>query len=231
MKVAAVIPAAGAGVRMGGKRKQFRLLGGESLLVHSVRAFAGHPLVHQIVVAVPEDAVDETRSELAKVFPATHVVVVAGGVSRQESVSLGLSAVDFEHDLVLIHDGVRPFVTSRLISAVIDATERFGAAAPAIAMTDTVRRADGAFFGETVERTSLYRMQTPQGFRLKDIQMAHRQLVDGESITDDVMLIQRTGQQVHCVEGDELNIKVTTRGDWDLAEVIAAMLFERTAGA
>ena len=220
-KVAVLVPAAGCGERMGGQRKQFRLLGGETLLAQTVRLFDRHPGVHHIVVAAPLDEVEQLPSYLSGAGISKLYRVVPGGRTRQESVAAALEAVPNGVDLVLVHDAVRPFVPTDRIDAVIEAVRTFGAAALAVKVTDTLRRCADSIFGDTVSRQGLYRMQTPQGFRKDWFLEAHRAArQEGFEETDDVALVQRLGKSVRIVEGSAANMKVTTPEDWKLAQAL-----------
>lgn len=206
---------------MGGDRKQFRLLGGESLLLRTVRLFDEHPRISEIIVAVPEADVDDLAATFsAHPFQKLHDVV-AGGPSRQASVARCLEAAPRDTDIVLVHDAVRPFLPPDRIDAVIAAVETHGAAAPALPVSDTLRRGADGNFAEPVRRSGLFGMQTPQGFRLDWFAEAHAQAKrSGFETTDDVGLIQRIGRGVRIVEGSALNFKVTTAADWVLAQAL-----------
>lgn len=220
-RVAVLVPAAGQGTRLGGPRKQFRSLGGEPLLVQTLRAFEAHPLIDYLLVAAPEEAIAPLRTELREAGLSKLDDVVAGGDTRQASVKAALHAVPEDVGYVLVHDAVRPFVQSRHITAIVKAVQRDGAAALALPVADTLRRAIGSEFGETVPRESLYRMQTPQAFRRDWFIAAHEQADRrGVQATDDVELVQRIGKHVQIVEGAPENIKITTPADWDLAQVL-----------
>jgi len=222
-KVAVVIPAAGQGTRMGGHRKQFRVLGGKSVLVQTLLVFERHAEVDHIIVATPEDAVEPLAVELRRVGISKLLKVVAGGSSRQASVHAALRAIPEDVDVVLVHDAVRPFVRMSAVSSVIDATRHHGAASMALAITDTVRRISASEsgdieFGETVPREELVRVQTPQGFRLDWLIAGHEAAeADDFHATDDVHLIQRLGHGVMAVPGHAMNIKITTPEDWETA--------------
>ena len=214
--VGVIVPAAGRGSRMGGHRKQFRVLGGRSVLVQTLLVFERHREVDHIVVATPEEAVEPLRAELKRVGISKLYDVVSGGSTRQASVRAALDGMPEDVDVVLIHDAVRPFVRRARVSAVIDAVREHGAASLALGVADTLRRCDDDTFGETVPREGLCRMQTPQGFRRDWILEAHdRAERDGYTATDDVDLVQRTGKSVRRVDGRAENIKITTPDDWD----------------
>ena len=227
--VAVLVPAAGEGRRLGGPRKQFRTLGDRPLLVQVLLVFERHPAVGHIVVAVPEAHVQEVSDRLQAEGLSTLGAVVSGGDSRQASVRHALRAVPAPVEIVLVHDAVRPFVRAEAVTAVVRETRSHGAASLAMPVADTLRRADEKVFGETVPRRELYRMQTPQGFRRAWLEEAHRQAAqadasghDGRPATDDVGLVQRTGRDVRLVEGHRRNFKITTTGDWQMAQQLWA---------
>jgi len=199
---------------MGGAPKQYRQLGDAPVLVQSLRAFDLHPDVGALVVVVPAESVEETTRQLAAYKLVAEVI--AGGETRQASVGNGLVALPAAIKWVLVHDAVRPFVSSRLISEVIAAAKASGAAAPAVPVADTLRRAEGRTFGETVPREHLWAMQTPQAARRDLLEIAYARAGDAHA-TDEVGLLQRAGVEVALVEGDTRNIKLTRAEDWETA--------------
>ncbi len=220
MTVAAVIVDAGRGVRMGaGRPKAFVRVGGTTVLERSVRAFASHPRVGRIVVAVT----DPPLAARALGPLAARVVLVRGGAERQESVRAALGAIpENEADIVLVHDAARPLVERELVDAVIEAAGKSGAAVPATVPASTVKRVaeDGRVQG-TVPRDRLRLAQTPQGFLAPILRRAHAAAArDGYVGTDDAALVERTGRSVRVIEGSEENIKITTPVDLLLAEAI-----------
>ncbi|AIR99115.1 2-C-methyl-D-erythritol 4-phosphate cytidylyltransferase [Streptomyces glaucescens] len=229
--VAAVIPAAGRGVRLGpGAPKALRALNGTPMLVHAVRAMAASRAVSLVVVVAPPDGAAEVRSLLdAHVLPErTDFVVVPGGATRQESVRLGLEAVPAGHDIVLVHDAARPLVPVDTVDAVIDAV-RAGAAAvvPALPLADTVKEVEPAAApGEpepvlaTPSRARLRAVQTPQGFARAVLARAHETVT--EDVTDDASMVERLGETVVVVPGHEEAFKVTRPLDLVLAEAVLA---------
>lgn len=220
-KVGVLVPAAGRGVRMGGSRKQFRELGGATILHRTLSLFEVHPQVDVIVVAAPMDDVQNVRDELRATGMSKLLDVVVGGASRQDSVASALSALPPWVEVVLVHDAVRPFLPADRISAVIEAVCKNGAAALAVPLSDTLRTGNGGIFGNTVSRSGLHRMQTPQGFRRDWFEEAHQKArAEGFQETDDVALVQRAGRPVRIVEGTSTNIKITTPADWELAHAI-----------
>ena len=216
-----LVPAAGAGTRLGGQRKQFRLLGGKPLLVQTLRVFDRHPLVDHLVVAAPASAPDELEALLAAEAFSRPCTVVPGGETRQASVGAALAAVPAGTGVVLVHDAVRPFVPEADVTAVVEAVRAHGAAALAVPVSDTLRGGEAGWFGATVPREGLYRMQTPQGFRRDWFEAAHRAArAEARQATDDVDLVRAIGHPVRIVEATGLNLKVTTAADWELARTL-----------
>jgi 2-C-methyl-D-erythritol 4-phosphate cytidylyltransferase len=224
MKTVAIIPAGGAGRRMGsGTAKQYLLLDGIPLLVHALRAFQDTPAIHEIFLAVPQADIDRVRRELVEGFGLSKVTrVLAGGAERQDSVGNALSAVGEDREIVVIHDGVRPFVTGELIERVVDGAARFGAVTVGVPVRDTVKAVDPA--GQvvrTVPREGLWLTQTPQAFRRELIRQAYeRAAAEGFYGTDDASLAERAGIPVRMLSGQGDNIKVTAPEDLALGERI-----------
>ena len=191
-----VIPAAGSGERLGGRRKQFRLLKGKPLLVHTTAIFQEYPHVSTIVIVAPEDDVPQV-AELAQDFGLTKIsAVVAGGSTRQESVRNGLGALPGDTSLVITHDAVSPFVTTDEVSRLIAETRRSGAAAIAAPVSDTLVRSNDRNVGETVLRDGLFRMLTPQAFRYDILRRAHDlAATSGTVFTDEVTLVRAAGNR------------------------------------
>jgi 2-C-methyl-D-erythritol 4-phosphate cytidylyltransferase len=219
MKTVTIIPAAGAGVRMGaGVAKQFMDLEGRPLLAVTLGHFERCTAVASVVLVVPHDRVVYCKEEIVQKYSLRKVnQVVEGGKRRQDSVRLGLEATQGRYELVLIHDGVRPFVGTELINRIIEAASRHRAVIPALPVKETVREVenDGRVVG-TPDRKRLWLVQTPQAFRYDDILGAHRRALEEnwEELTDDALLVEKMGIPVTVVEGWEENIKITT--PWDL---------------
>ena len=213
--VAVVIPAGGAGTRLGGRTpKQFLKVGGVPILAATVRHFVSHPDVDTIVVAAPATLVDRTERLLRAHSRGTRLTVVAGGAERQESVWCGLRSVPLDSEIILVHDAVRPFITRALIDAVVRAARDAGAAICALPIAETVKRVRGDVVETTIDRSGLWTVQTPQGFRAALLREAHEQARrDGVLGTDDAMLVERLGQPVKVVRGSEANVKITTPED------------------
>lgn len=210
MSVAVIIPAAGAGSRFGGDiPKQFRLLGGKPILQRVVERFLAHERVGRIIVAVAEMLVDEAKQ-------TERVRFVAGGATRQQSVSNALRFVEDE-DLVAVHDAVRPFFTYGTFGALLDAAAAHGAAFPGVPVTDTIHLVQDERIVQTPERQLLFAAQTPQCFRtaiLRDV-LAR---AAGDDATDEAGLAARLGYEVRLVPGDAVNFKITRPEDLAMAE-------------
>ncbi len=219
-QIYALIVAAGRGTRFGGALpKQYLPLGGDTVLHHAVSAFAAHPRVAGVQVVIR----DEDRAIFHRAIAGLTVLPpVPGGAERQDSVRLGLEALaPHEPALVLIHDGARPFPDTALIDRVIDALDRASAAIPALPLGDTIKLvADGAI-RETVDRSRLWRAQTPQGFRFPAILAAHRAAA-GYVLTDNSAVAEAAGIAPIVVAGSEDNLKVTTTHDLAAAERLLA---------
>jgi 2-C-methyl-D-erythritol 4-phosphate cytidylyltransferase len=213
--LAVVIPAGGTGSRMGhATPKQFLRLGGVPILVATVRCFAAHPDVRAVVVAAPAALVAPTERMLRPHVRRPALVVVAGGAERQESVWRALQALPAATELVAVHDAVRPFVSRRLIDAVAAAARETGAAICAMPVAETVKRVQDGLVQATVDRTGLWRVQTPQVFKTGLLREAHdKARLDGVVGTDDAMLVERLGHPVRVVPGREENVKITTPED------------------
>jgi 2-C-methyl-D-erythritol 4-phosphate cytidylyltransferase len=225
LKTAAIITAAGAGIRMGGDQaKQFMDLDGRPLLAVTLERFERSPDIEGIVLVVPPGKVDDCRDRIVKKYGLAKVVkVVAGGERRQDSVRLGLEATEGHYPLVLIHDGVRPLVSPELIGRIVRAMNRYRSVIPALAARETIKEADTAgLVVKTHDRRSLWLVQTPQAFRYEDILGAHRRALkeNWEEMTDDALLVERTGIPVKIIEGSEENIKITTPKDLALARFL-----------
>jgi 2-C-methyl-D-erythritol 4-phosphate cytidylyltransferase / 2-C-methyl-D-erythritol 2,4-cyclodiphosphate synthase len=224
MHVAAIIAAAGRGLRLGADRpKQFLDLGGRTILEMSLAALAASDRINEIVVALPAEHLDAESKLLKNAFKRP-LVFVSGGTRRQDSVANAFAKTSAKADVILIHDAARPFVTEDVIARAIDGAKTYGAAIAAVAAKDTVKQTgdanpDGSrLVRGTIPRDSVYLAQTPQAFR-RDI--LSRALTEGEAIdaTDEAMLVERLGVPVHVVEGDERNVKITTQQDLDKARL------------
>ncbi|KIR62743.1 2-C-methyl-D-erythritol 4-phosphate cytidylyltransferase [Micromonospora harpali] len=218
--VAVLVPAAGAGVRLGpGAPKALRPLAGEPLLVHAVRRIAAAASVHTIVVAAPAAEVDAVRDLLTPVAPVT---VVPGGAERQASVAAALAAVPAGPEIILVHDAARALTPPELVESVAAAVRSgHDAVIPVLPVVDTIKEVGpGEVVLGTVDRSALRAVQTPQGFRRAVLTAAHE--AAGDPLTDDAGLVEKQGVPVVCVPGSEHALKVTRPFDLALAEHLLA---------
>ncbi len=226
MKTAALILAAGRGTRaLGSRPKQYVTIGGVPVLAHAVRAFLAHPDIALVAVAIAREDEALYRAAVAGLASSKLLGPIGGGTTRQASVGNGLRALSAHlPDLVLIHDAARPFVTRDIIDRVLGALAQSPGAIAALPLADTLKVADpGGRIAETVDRTGLWRAQTPQGFRFGDILTAHeRARAAGlEEMTDDAAVAEWAGLPVALVLGSAANAKLTLPEDFAMAELAA----------
>lgn len=229
MNVCAIVAAAGAGRRMKADRpKQFLNLEGTPILVLTLRKLDASPLIDRIVVASPPESVEEVRKLAAEAGLTKPVTAIAGGERRQDSVAIAIRTLGEDVDLVLVHDGVRPFVGLPEIEAVIEGAERTGAAILAMPITDTVKETERDLVKSTLRREHLVLAQTPQVFRIDVIRDAFESAErDGYYGTDEASLVERSGHPVLLVRGSERNIKITRPVDLALARFLLELEEER----
>ncbi|MFD2703713.1 2-C-methyl-D-erythritol 4-phosphate cytidylyltransferase [Paenibacillus shunpengii] len=214
----AVIVAAGKGTRMGyAESKQFLLLQDKPIFIHTLEVFSRVSRIKEMIVVTGAADVKRCEEWIHKFGLEAQVRVTAGGSERQDSVYAGLKQLT--SDYVLVHDGVRPFVTPELIENCMEAAMEHGAAVLAVPVKDTIKQVnEEGIIMSTPDRRSLWSIQTPQAFRLSALLEAHERAMQEAFLgTDDAMLIERLGKQVKVVEGRYTNIKITTPDDLDYA--------------
>jgi 2-C-methyl-D-erythritol 4-phosphate cytidylyltransferase len=224
MKVNAIIVSAGKGHRfMNGRKKQFLSLAGKPILAHTLDPFENCPLIDAILLVVGLEDMDYCLKEIVEKYQYRKVSkIVPGGKHRQESVKNGIDALPEDVEIVVIHDGVRPFVTQEMIEESIRSAIRFQAVVPAMPVKETIKmlNPDGTVL-KTLDRNSLWQIQTPQTFQARLIRDALRKASeDGFLGTDDASLVERLGIEVHVLPGSYTNIKITTREDLMLATLL-----------
>lgn len=212
-----VVPAAGFSTRMEGQDKMFLMLGDFPVLARTLRALEECPAVEEVVVATRGEMIVPV-SQLCKDFGCNKVThVVAGGATRTQSVLAGVREVRADAELIAVHDGARPFVTSELIEEAVQKAAECGAAAPAVPVHDTIKRVHGGFVAETLNREELFAIQTPQVFEASLLKAALQKAVEENApITDDCSAVERLGMSVAITCGSEENIKITTPADVNL---------------
>ena len=225
MKVGAIITAAGQGKRIGTSvPKQFLKIQGKPLLHHTLTVFSSCTLIDYVVLVMPQADVDAMREDWLKKYEIVREVV-AGGEQRQDSVYNGFNSLENGTDIVVVHDGVRPFTTSKMITATVEEAEKHGAAITAIPVSDTIKHVVDSFVKETISRVGLWRVQTPQAFDYRLLEQAFKKAKkDSYYGTDEGALIEYLGAQVKVVQGSELNIKITRKEDLVLAESLLSSI-------
>jgi len=224
-KTVAVIVAAGQGSRMGAKvNKQFLNLLDRPILAHTLEVFEKNPLIDGIIVIARQDEVIFCYQEIVKLYHFKKVLtVVAGGKERQDSVFEGLKALPLQCELVVVHDGARPFIAQNIISEAIELAQEKEAVIVAVPVKDTIKKVISGAVQGTIPREELWAVQTPQVFNkellLKAYQLAYEQGISG---TDDASLIELLGIDVKVVLGSYENIKITTPEDLDIGSAILA---------
>lgn len=216
----AIVLAAGSSNRMSGRDKLFLPLAGQPLLAYSLASFQSSPLVQSIVLVMSSSNLDQGQALVSEGRFEKVVAVCTGGERRQDSVRAGLAALP-ACDYVAVHDGARPLLTAKLIVDGLAAAQDIGAAVPSVRLADTVKEAgpDG-LVRRTLDRDSLWAIQTPQVFRRDLLEEAHRQVRD--DVTDDAAMLEALGHPVRLFTGSALNLKVTTEADLALAEAMLA---------
>lgn len=217
----AIIVAAGSARRMEGIDKMLAPLGELPVLVHTLSAFQDCDLVDEIVVVTREDLLVEV-SRLCRDFSLDKVTkVIVGGAERMDSVRAGLREIRPDAQLAAIHDGARPLVPQQVLRQAIQRAAETGAAAPAVPVTDTVKRAEGDLAAETLDRSALRAVQTPQVFEAGLIRAAlEKAAADGEALTDDCAAVERLGMRVSLTPGSRENFKITTPFDLLVGEAV-----------
>ena len=221
--VSSIIVAAGSGKRMGKSiNKVFLDLGGYPVLFHSIKAFQDHPQVDEIILVLKEEEMDGYSKEFASFMFDKVKRVTPGGAERMDSVNRGLQCLDPQSEIVLIHDGARPFVSQEIISKGIEGARLWGAACPGVEPKDTIKGVDReGMIQKELKRDQLRALQTPQAFQSEWL----RELMDearkaGLQYTDDTSLFYAAGQKVWVYPGSYRNFKITTEEDLQLGRIL-----------
>lgn len=215
-KVAVIIPAAGSGSRLKTSiPKQFMKIQGKPILAMTIEAFENNRYIDEIMIVCSEGFLPYCKEEIINKYEFKKVSqLVAGGKERQDSIWNALKLVGTEMDYVLVHDGARPYVTEAVIQSVLEETLAHGAAIAAVPSKDTVKVLEEGCFRQTLDRSKLYNVQTPQGFKTSLLKESYKQAYDENFYgTDDAMLVERLGEKVYLAQGDYRNFKITTPDD------------------
>ena len=220
--ISAIILAGGKGKRMGSAiRKQFIDIKGKPIIYYTLKKFSENKKIDNIIVVLPEDEVKYFKENILKKYELRINKIVIGGKERQDSVYNALKSLkNSSTDIVLIHDGARPFISERIINEGIKFAEIYGAAAPGVMPKDTIKvKNEKNFSVDTPNRANLVSIQTPQVFKFDEILECHEKIrYNGEKVTDDTMVVEKYGYSVYLYDGEYTNIKVTTPEDLILAE-------------
>lgn len=231
MSSVAIIVAAGEGKRAGaGIPKQFRLLLDKPVIAWTLDSFERSRLVTKVILVVPSGWVKKVRKDIVERYGFKKVKsIVVGGKTRQESVACGLKNIKDKDCIVCVQDGVRPFTSPSLIDRAIEAANVFGASVAAVLAKDTIKyTTDDGFVWWTLDREFMWAAQTPQCFRYEILARAiEKAKKEGLVTTDDSSLVERMGERIAIVQGEEENIKITTQLDFVLAEAIAKRLVKK----
>jgi len=224
----AVVAAAGASARMGGLDKLMAVIGGRPVLAHTLRALDQCGEICEIIVVTRHDKIEDV-ARLADQWQIKKITkIIAGGETRLDSVYRGVLQISRQAELVAVHDGARPFVTPDIVSGVVAAALKYHAAAPAVGVTSTIKRARDDVVIQTVDRSDLFEIQTPQVFSAALLKGALQNAMDKKLyITDDCMAVEALGCPVRLTKGARTNIKLTTEVDLAFAEAIIKMREER----
>lgn len=220
IKVAVIIAAGGKGVRMRSNvPKQFLHLHDTPIVIHTVKKFAGYSEIQKIILVVPENELAETELLIYKWNISEKVEVIIGGETRQHSVWQGLNHLPDKTEIVMVHDGVRPFISEEIIDTCIREAGEWGAVITAVPISDTVKEVIDHTVKTTLDRSILWRVQTPQCFQKRLLIEAYKKAwEENRTATDDSTLVEQLGQTVRVVQGDERNIKITSPEDLKIAE-------------
>lgn len=220
--VVAIVPAAGSGKRLGLRdKKPFVRLGGKPLIVYALKALNSSEYIDTIVIAVQASSIGRLKGIIKKYNIDKATLVTIGGRTRSESVRNCFNLIGPPCDIVLIHDAARPFPSRDIIKNSVLLSKKYGACVVAVRQTDTVKLADkNLFVKKTLDRSVLWQAQTPQAFRYSLLKKAYSRIGKDKNATDDASYLERLGKRVKILKGSEKNIKITTKEDLKIAEVL-----------
>jgi 2-C-methyl-D-erythritol 4-phosphate cytidylyltransferase len=222
IKNTAIITAGGMGKRLGGTtKKQFIEIEGRLLLFRTIDNFAYHPFINKIIITLPADEIDLFENKIKDEYPENNITIISGGKERQDSVYNALKSCDNDTDFVLIHDGVRPFISGKEITEILNMVQTKGAVLPVISMQNTVKKIEGDKVVTTVPRDNLVNALTPQAFQFDTILQCHEKAKKaGLYFTDDTAILEHYDFQVYIIYVSEINFKITNPSDLKMADMI-----------
>ena len=226
MPTAAIITAAGSGIRFGGE-KQFKALAKKPLLFYSIDIFLSVEEINFLVIVVPKKSVHEITVNIQKQYNMQKIKVISGDRERQGSVFKGINAVPDHYNTVIIHDGVRPFISKSLIKLNLYHSKYFDGVVTAIKATDTIKFSKDSLIDKTIDRNKIWMAQTPQTFNIKKLIKAYKAAKENNcKVTDESSLMEKYGYKIKLIEGSRFNIKITSKEDWEFAKTILDYLNE-----
>jgi len=222
LNVSAIIMAAGSGIRFG-EKKQFKLLKGKALYLYSLNKFLLCEDINEIILVVPESRLANIKKEIANIKITKRILVISGGLRRQDSVKNGVLSVSNKSQIACIHDGARPFVSEKLIKQSINACLDSDGAIVANPNFDTLKTCVRGYVEKTIDRNNVWMAQTPQVFwKIKLLDAIAISEKNNMEITDESSMMESLGYKVSVVRGDYNNFKITSREDWERAVNILA---------
>lgn len=224
----AIIAAAGSGKRFGSEKpKQFLDIAGKPLIFHTLERFETSAAIDEIILVLSKGEIENFQSLTGNQNFKKLKKIITGGKTRAESVFNGLKAVDKNCKIIAVHDGARPLVSREEISATIEKAQETGAACLVAKVTDTIKKIKGGKIIETIDRETLRRALTPQCFKIEILQAAFENTDLSEAVTDECFLVEKLGFEIAFVDGSAKNIKITTREDFQIAEVFLREIANR----
>ncbi len=215
--ISVILAGAGSGKRINKLPKAFIKIGGKELVYHSLDRF--YKIAQTIVVVLPEEYVIDWREKLKKTYK--DIKVIKGGAERQDSVKAGLYSLKNRAGIILVHDVARPFFSEKLINAVIEGAQKYGACIPCFPLNETIKEVENGFVKKTLNREKIVQVQTPQAFESSILRDAYKKAYEDNFLgSDDSVLVERTGQKVYMVVGERENIKITYPADIQIASAL-----------
>nr|WP_300278717.1 2-C-methyl-D-erythritol 4-phosphate cytidylyltransferase [Peptacetobacter sp.] len=223
-----MIVAAGSGKRMNaGMNKQFIKIDNKEIIAHTIERFYNSSMINEIILCIKKEEEEFVRKNILEKYHFENIIISYGGKERQDTINNGLDKVSPNCDILLIHDGARPFITDEIIENAINETKKLKATVVGVMVKDTIKIVDGNEIKDTPNRANLWAAQTPQSFEFNLIKDAYKKAYeDGFYGTDDAMIVERAGHKVYMIDGSYNNIKITSPEDLAIAEIISRKIKE-----